>query len=107
MSDVAKTAQELLADDLAYYSSQHRTKGCKITHMIGVPIIVASIMVWPFNRKLSGKLQTLGWVIQLLGHLGFEHNTPVVLEVQSPSMLAAAVIFIGQRWKRFLSGKEI
>ena len=107
MTKVANIAKELLADDLAYYSSQHKTNGCKITHMIGVPIIVASILVWPFNRKVSGRLQTIGWFFQLLGHLGFERNTPVVLEVQSPSMLAVSIIFVVERWKRFLTGRRI
>jgi uncharacterized membrane protein YGL010W len=92
---------------LSYYSSQHRTFGCKVTHMFGVPMIAASVLLLPFNRKASGQMMLGGWILQFIGHFVFEHNTPVVLEVRDPKMLLAALIFVGQEWKRFLCGQRI
>jgi uncharacterized membrane protein YGL010W len=92
---------------LAYYSSQHRTFGCKVTHMVGVPMIAASIFLLPINRKASGQMFLGGWLLQFIGHFVFEHNTPVVLEVRDPKMLLAALIFVGLEWKRFFRRQKI
>ncbi len=100
-------AFQVLERDFAYYSSQHRTLGCKVTHMFGVPMIAASVCLLPFNRKISGQMLLYGWILQFIGHFVFEHNMPVVLEVHNPSMLLAALIFVGQEWKRFFCGEKL
>jgi hypothetical protein len=85
---------------LAYYSSQHTTLGCKITHMIGVPMIVVAFVCLFFNWTLFIQLELVGWFLQLIGHFVFEHNTPVILEAATPSIFAAALIFVWQLWRR-------
>lgn len=93
--------------DLHYYKSQHRTKGCKITHMIGVPLIAASMLALPFNRKLSRNLNMGGWALQMVGHFIFEHNKPVTLEVRTPFMFASALVFTYEQWKKVLQGEPL
>lgn len=93
--------------DLHYYRSQHRTKGCKITHMIGVPLIAASMLALPFNKRLSRNLNLSGWALQLIGHFVFEHNKPVTLEVRSPFMFASALVFTYDQWKKVLAKEPL
>jgi uncharacterized membrane protein YGL010W len=94
-----------LKENLDYYLSQHRTRGCKITHMIGIPLIVFSLL--PVDQRLRNKLFWSGWLLQLIGHYAFEHNEPVLLEFRSPMTFVSALIFITHQWKRILTGKKI
>ena len=95
--------RQQLDQDLAFYRSQHRTAGCKLTHMLGVPMILYSLFTLPVNPRRAGKLQLAGWILQLLGHAGFEHNTPVILEIRRPTLFVAAVVFVAQEWKSLLT----
>ena len=92
---------------LNYYRSQHRTVGCKITHMVGIPIIALSFPTLLFNRKLAFQLHTAGWILQFIGHYVFEHNKPVILETKDPLILLAALQFCGDEWDQALQGKSL
>jgi len=87
---------------MQFYRAHHRTKGCRATHMIGVPMIVASFFVFPYNKKASLQLQAGGWFLQFVGHFVFEHNKPVFLEMRDPMTLVAAVVFVSNEWVRVL-----
>jgi uncharacterized membrane protein YGL010W len=87
---------------LRFYRSQHRTVGCRATHMIGVPMIVVSLLVLPFNWKASAQLQIVGWILQFIGHSVFEHNKPVLLEMRDPITLWAALVFVFDLWRRLI-----
>jgi len=54
------------ADKLAYYRTQHTSKGVKASHLVGMPIIAASLPLMFIG----------GWAIQILGHRFFEKNLP-------------------------------
>ncbi|HEY9775887.1 MAG TPA: Mpo1-like protein [Planktothrix sp.] len=103
----SSTAVQDFDHNLAYYKSQHLTVGCKITHMIGIPMIAASFFVLPFNRRRFAELQAVGWFLQFLGHFAFEHNKPVLLEVRSPYTVASALVFVYEEWKRFASKQPL
>jgi uncharacterized membrane protein YGL010W len=79
---------------LKYYRSQHKTVGCKITHMVGIPMIVLSFPIAFFNRRLAAQFQAIGWILQFTGHYVFEHNQPVFLEAGDPLTAAAALVFV-------------
>jgi uncharacterized membrane protein YGL010W len=34
-----------LSEQLAFYQSYHRTRGCKITHVFGIPLVTFSILI--------------------------------------------------------------
>ncbi len=94
-------------DRLQYYQSQHRTLGCKITHMVGVPIIALSFPVYLFNRRLANQMQQIGWSLQFIGHFVFEHNKPVFLQKRDPFTVLAAVVFVAHEWQLALGGQQI
>ncbi len=92
---------------LAYYRSRHRTVGCKITHMVGIPIIALSFPALLFNRKLAFQMHSVGWILQFIGHYVFEHNKPVLLETKDPLIVLAALQFCAEEWSRALSGQTL
>jgi uncharacterized membrane protein YGL010W len=92
---------------LAFYRSQHMTLGCKITHMVGVPIIALSFPVFFVNRRLAGDMQKVGWTLQLIGHYVFEHNKPVFMDAADPLTALAALVFVADEWQRALKGESI
>jgi uncharacterized membrane protein YGL010W len=92
---------------LEYYRSQHKTLGCKITHMVGVPLIAASFPVFLFNRRLASQMQKVGWTLQFVGHFVFEHNKPVLLEAADPLTVLAALVFVTDEWQRAIKGEPL
>ncbi|MBI2810633.1 MAG: DUF962 domain-containing protein [Candidatus Melainabacteria bacterium] len=101
------SSRDSVAQHLRFYKSKHRTKGCKITHMIGIPMIAIGWMCLPFSRKAFLQLHTGGWILQFIGHYVFEHNKPVILEVRDPKTVVSALIFTCEEWRRLLDGEEL
>lgn len=88
-----------LDEHLKYYRSQHRTMGCKVTHLVGVPMIAFALVVLFFDRKKAFMLFSAGWFLQFLGHYVFEHNQPILLtRGRSPYTLLSALVFVGEEW---------
>ncbi len=88
---------------LAEYRRQHSTKGCRITHMIGVPLIALSIPISFFNKRLATSFFVIGWIFQFIGHFVYQHNRPMILsEMRSPLTLLAALTFVTEEWVKFL-----
>ncbi len=90
-----------------FYSSHHRTVGCKVTHMIGVPMIISSALFIKKNPGLAVGLFGVGWILQFIGHYGYEHNEPVFLEMHSPLTIGSSLLFVGRLWGKFLSGRPL
>jgi len=67
-----KTLEEYMRD----YQAAHTKTGTKLTHMVGIPMILASLPVAPFNPLLAGGLFAGGWTLQFIGHYVFEKNDP-------------------------------
>lgn len=90
------------------YRREHRTLGCKITHMIGVPMIVASLPALLVDWPLSIALFVIGWILQFAGHYVFEHNRPVLLaNPKNPLTYFAAIVFVTDEYKRLLTGRPL
>jgi len=88
-----------LRDHLEYYRSQHRTLGCKLTHLVGVPFIAFAIPMFFLNRKKAAMMFSFGWFLQLLGHYVFEHNKPILFtRGRSPYTAISALVFVGEEW---------
>jgi uncharacterized membrane protein YGL010W len=57
------------------YKEKHRHPLNRLSHSIGIPLIVASLPVFFFNWKWALAMFGVGWVFQFLGH-AIEGNQP-------------------------------
>jgi uncharacterized membrane protein YGL010W len=95
-------------ENMQYYRQQHRTLGCKVTHMFGVPMIAASVPLVFFNWPLAAALFGGGWVLQFIGHYVFEKNNPVFLhDISNPWTYLSALLFVSEEWLKLLTGKPL
>jgi uncharacterized membrane protein YGL010W len=90
---------------MAHYRDEHRTIGCRLTHMIGIPIIVSSLFLLVWNWRIGLAMFIIGWTLQFAGHRYFERNKPVLMaDPKNPMTYLAALIFVVQEWVLVLSG---
>jgi len=61
---------------LDQYARDHAHPLTKLTHLIGIPLIVAAIPYAGFRPRRAAALFTAGWALQFLGHYGFEKKNP-------------------------------
>jgi uncharacterized membrane protein YGL010W len=100
--------QEEFQSQLSYYRSQHRTTGCKVTHLFGVPMLAASVPLLLVSAKVASRFFVAGWALQLIGHYVFEKNKPVLFsEHGNPMILAAALVFVGENWAKVIKGEPL
>ena len=93
---------------LVFYRSRHQSKGCVITHLIGVPMLMLAPFALLFGRKYTAAaLLANGLFLQWLGHAAYEKNQPTVIETRDPLMIPAAIIFVTEEWTNVLSGKGL
>jgi hypothetical protein len=64
------------ADKMAYYRTQHTSKGVRATHLIGTPIIAAGMPLLFAKPKVGATMFVGGWAMQIIGHRFFEKNLP-------------------------------
>jgi hypothetical protein len=64
------------SEKMAYYRTQHTSRGVKFTHMIGVPVIAAGIPLLLAKPRVGVPMFVGGWLFQIAGHRIFEHNLP-------------------------------
>ena len=64
-------AQELLAN----YKAKHQHPLNRLTHSIGIPMIVVSLPLFFFNWRWALLLFIVGWILQFVGH-AIEGNQP-------------------------------
>lgn len=86
---------------LRYYRSQHRTLGCKLTHLVGIPLIALSVPMLLLNWRRSLAMFSLGWILQFIGHFVFEKNSPVLFSANSERktmVILSALLFVSQEW---------
>jgi len=47
-----------------YYREQHRTVGCRVTHMFGIPLILLTVPLLFLSWALAIGCFVFGWVLQ-------------------------------------------
>jgi hypothetical protein len=72
----APSPESPFADKMAYYRTQHTSKGVRATHLIGTPIIAAGLPLMFAKPRLGAPMFVGGWAVQILGHKLFEKNLP-------------------------------
>jgi uncharacterized membrane protein YGL010W len=78
------------------YNESHRHTGTKLTHMVGIPLIVTSLPIFPFNPLVAGTMFVGGWILQFIGHYVFEKNDPKFFG--DPLNLGVGVIWAIVEW---------
>jgi len=63
---------------MAYYRSQHTTKGVRATHLVGIPGVAFSMPLLVARRKVGVPLFLASWALQVAGHVIFEKNSPAL-----------------------------
>ena len=82
------------------YKAKHQHPLNKLTHSIGIPLIVISLPLFLFNWRWALALFVLGWILQFIGHAvegnqpAFFRN-PMYLLVGPWWLLRRAAAFIG------------
>ncbi|HEX4457559.1 MAG TPA: DUF962 domain-containing protein [Polyangia bacterium] len=87
-----KSLREYLDD----YAEGHRQLGTRLTHMVGIPLIVASVPVLPFNPLLGGGMFAAGWALQFVGHYCFEKNSPLLFGDLTNTLVG--VVWAAKEW---------
>lgn len=86
------------------YRDNHRTIGCKVTHMFGIPIIFVSLIVLFFSWKLGLGMFVGGWILQFIGHYVFEGNRPVLFgSPLNPIIYIYALVFALEEWVQLIT----
>lgn len=82
------------------YKAEHTHPMNRLTHTIGIPMIVISLVAVFFNWKIGVGLFILGWILQFIGH-AFEGNKPAFFS--NPIYL-----LVGPLWfiKKIFSGAQ-
>jgi uncharacterized membrane protein YGL010W len=81
------TLQEYLDE----YEAHHRNPLNKLTHVFGIPIIVASLPMLVIKPLIGVGMFVGGWILQFLGH-HFEGNGPKFF--QGPIFLLIGVVWV-------------
>ncbi|HXX69699.1 MAG TPA: DUF962 domain-containing protein [Polyangiaceae bacterium] len=85
-----------LGEYLALYEAEHTKFATKLTHMVGIPMIVASLPTAFVNPPVAAGLFVGGWVLQFVGHYVFEGNHPAFYG--DPYYLLVGPVWVTAEW---------
>jgi uncharacterized membrane protein YGL010W len=88
--------QKSLREYMAQYAKEHTKLGTKLTHMVGIPMIVASFPTALVNPPAAGGLFVGGWALQIVGHSVFEKNKPAFFT--DPYYLLVGPVWVAAEW---------
>ena len=77
-------------DFLANYKAKHQHPLNRLTHSIGIPMIVISLPLFFFNWQWALALFIVGWIFQFVGH-AYEGKPPEFMKDWR-------FLFVGVRW---------
>ncbi len=78
---------------MASYQAEHTKLGTKLTHVVGIPLIVLSLPVMVGRWPVGLAMFVLGWILQFIGHR-IEGNKPAFFS--DPLYLLVGVVWVGQ-----------
>ncbi len=85
-----------LREYMAQYANEHTKLGTKLTHMVGIPMIVASFPAAIVSPPAAAGLFAGGWVLQIVGHSVFEKNKPAFFS--DPYYLLVGPVWVAAEW---------
>ncbi|OHV36918.1 hypothetical protein CC117_17060 [Parafrankia colletiae] len=65
---------------MAFYRSQHTTRGIRATHLFGIPGVVLSLPLLVARPRAGLPLFAMSWALQVAGHVVFEKNRPALTQ---------------------------
>src|SRR3954470_3286140 len=71
-----QTVKSGLRGYLETSAHDHAHPMTRLTHICGIPMIVAALPLAPFRPRLAAGVFTAGWALQFLGHCGYEKKRP-------------------------------
>jgi uncharacterized membrane protein YGL010W len=83
---------------MAQYAREHTQLGTKLTHMVGIPMILASFPTAVVSPPLAGGLFVGGWALQYVGHYVFEKNHPAFYG--DPYYLLVGPVWVAVEWAK-------
>ena len=92
--------QKTLREYMTQYQKEHTKLGTKLTHMVGIPMIVASIPTAVVNPPLAGGLFVGGWALQFIGHAVFEKQKPSFFS--DPYYLLVGPVWVAAEYMQML-----
>src|SRR5690349_1117031 len=63
------------SDFLTNYKSKHQHALNRLSHSIGIPLLLVSLLILFFNWRWAEAIFVFGWILQFLGH-AIEGNQP-------------------------------
>jgi uncharacterized membrane protein YGL010W len=91
-------------DYMRAYGEDHQNKVNKACHMIGIPLIVASLPVIPVAPPVGLGMFGVGWTFQFVGH-AFEGKKPSF--TRDLRYLAIGPVWAAVEWAELLTGKRL
>jgi uncharacterized membrane protein YGL010W len=76
------------------YKAKHQHPLNRLTHAIGIPMIVVSLPLFFLNRRWALTLFVVGWILQFVGH-AVEGNSPAFF--RNPVYLVVGPIWLARR----------
>jgi uncharacterized membrane protein YGL010W len=86
------------------YRAAHTKPGTRITHMIGIPLIVLSVPALLVKPAVALTMFVTGWMLQLVGHYVFERNDPQFFG--DKRNLLVGVVWTAIEWGRVLGRRR-
>lgn len=77
---------------LEKYKQDHQHPVNKALHTVGIPMILTSLVVLPFNPLVGAGMFVLGWILQFVGH-AFEGKAPSFFSDPKFLLVGAAWFF--------------
>lgn len=86
---------EFWTREFAFYLSEHRHPLNRLTHMVGIPILVITglIGLWRMDPWLFVGGQVVGWAIQIAGHK-IEGNKPALLRRKISFLMGPLMVLV-------------
>ena len=81
-------------DFFSNYKSKHQHPLNRLTHSIGIPLIVVSLPLFVFSWRWALVLFVVGWILQFVGHT-IEGNQPAFL--RNPVYLLVGPLWLLRR----------
>ena len=76
------------------YKAKHRHPVNKLTHAVGIPMIVVSLPLFFWDWRWALALFVLGWILQFVGH-AIEGNQPAFF--RNPVYLLVGPLWLARR----------
>ena len=89
---------------LQKYHEDHQHPVNKATHMVGIPMIIASLPLMFFVPPLGIAMFVFGWILQFIGH-AFEGKPPSFFSDHS-FLIVGPVWYAKRFWSRLTGAPE-